>query len=302
MNRALLALLALLASAWSLGAAARASADLRVVATTADLAAVAREVGGSRVQVTALALPTQDPHFVDARPNLVLPLARADLLLAVGLDLEVGWLPTLQQGSRNRAIQTGARGYLECGSLVERLEVPTGRVDRSMGDVHGGGSPHYMLDPRRAVAVARGIASRMAELDPAGAARYRDGAEAFARSIDEARAGWERRLSSLRGAKVVAYHRSFGYLADWLGFEVVEHLEPRPGIPPNPRHVAQVLSTARARGVRLVLQESYYPDHTSRMVAEAISARVVRLPAAPSFRDAESYGAFMARVVAVLEG
>jgi zinc/manganese transport system substrate-binding protein len=282
-----------LATGWPTGA----MADLRVVATTPDLAALATAVGGEHADVTSLALPTQDPHFVDARPNLALALARADLLIAVGLSLEVGWLPTLQTGSRNGAIQTGARGYLDASTLVPLLEVPRGRVDRSMGDVHPGGNPHFMRDPRRAVQVARGIAARMAQLDADNAAHYRGNAEAFVRQLDAARARWEAALGALRGAKVIAYHRSMAYLADWLGFEVVEHVEPRPGIPPNPRQVATVLTAARAQGARAIVQESYFPTSTSRLLAERSGTPLVVLTAGPDVRGGQSYLDWMGAVV-----
>jgi zinc/manganese transport system substrate-binding protein len=281
---------------------AQAHAELRVVATTSDLAAISAAVGGSRVQVVSLALPTQDPHFVDPRPHLALDLARADLLVLVGLELEVGWLPTLQLGSRNAKIQRGSPGYLDCSTLVQRLEVPQGPVDRSMGDVHAGGSPHYMLDPRRAARVAEGIAARMSELDPTHAAGYREQLARFLRELDAARARWEQALALLRGRPVIGYHRSLGYLADWLGLSLVEHLEPRPGIPPNPRHLARVLSLARSHGVRLFLQETYYPTNASQTLAQHAGATLVQLRAAPDFDHGENYVKYMDALVAKLAG
>jgi len=278
-----------------------ASADLKVVTTTADLAAVAKAVGGDDVDVTAIALPTQDPHFVDARPHLALELSRADLLIAVGLGLEVGWLPTLQTGARNGDIQNGGRGFLDASSAIDPLAVPSGRVDRSQGDIHPGGSPHYMFDPRRVAQVARAIATRMAELDPDNAAGYASRARRFTEQLLTARAGWEARLEDLRGEKVIAYHASFDYLADWLGFEVVEHIEPRPGIPPNPRHVARVLASARSNSVDIILQEAFYPESTSELIAERAGATLLRIPGGPSFRRGESYLDFMERVVGMLD-
>ena len=291
----------LAAIVFALGAPRVASADLRVVTTTADLASVARAVGGDDVEVTAIALPTQDPHFVDARPHLALELSRADLLIAVGLGLEVGWLPTLQTGARNGDIQNGGRGFLDASSAIDPLAVPSGRVDRSQGDIHPGGSPHYMFDPRRVAQVARAIATRMAELDPDNAAGYASRARRFTEQLLTARAGWEARLEGLRGEKVIAYHASFDYLADWLGFEVVEHIEPRPGIPPNPRHVARVLASARRNSVDVILQEAFYPESTSELIAERSGATLLRIPGGPSFRRGESYLDFMERVVGMLD-
>jgi zinc/manganese transport system substrate-binding protein len=299
MNRSLLANLAV---AVTMGVPAVATADLKVVTTTSDLAAIVEAIGGEHVDVTAMALPTQDPHFVDARPHLALALSRADLLVAIGLGLEVGWLPTLQTGSRNGEIQSGGRGFLDASRHVRPLEVPAGRVDRSQGDIHPGGSPHFMFDPRRVAEVARAIGARMAQLDGSNADAYRAGTERFVTALERARARWERQLAGLRGANVIAYHKSFGYLADWLGFRVVEHIEPRPGIPPNPHHVAHVLGAARQHGVRVILQESFYPETTSDLIAQRTSARLVRIPGGPDVRRGESYVDFMDGVVRMLVG
>jgi zinc/manganese transport system substrate-binding protein len=277
-----------------------AVAELRVVATTPDLAAIAKAVGAGHAEVSALALPTQDPHFVDARPHLALDLSRADLLIAVGLSLEVGWLPTLQVGARNPAIQVGAKGYLDCSQFAELLEVPTAKIERSMGDIHPGGNPHYMYDPRQAVRVAAGIAKRMAELDPKHAADFERGARQVQTDLDGARKRWEQELAPLRGIKAIAYHKSLSYLANWLGLQIVEHVEPKPGIPPNPRHVAQLLALAREQGVKLFVQETFYPTNTSQMLADRAGARLVTLPSSPDFSHGKTYVDFMNDLVARL--
>jgi zinc/manganese transport system substrate-binding protein len=291
----------LLAITLLLGSGA-ARADLEVVATTPDLASVAMAIGGAHAKVSALALPTQDPHWVDARPHLALKLARADMLLVVGLGLEVGWLPTLLTGSRNLNVQNGGRGHVDCSELIEPLEVAQARIDRSQGDVHAGGNPHYMFDPRAAAQVIDGVAARMAVLDPPNAGTYRANAASFKTRLATARIGWEKQLSGLRGAKVIDYHKSFPYLESWLGFHVVEHLEPRPGIPPNPRHVAQVLALAKQQKVRIVLQESFYPDRTGQLVATQAGAKLVRIPAGPDLSARQGYIEFMGQVVALLRG
>jgi zinc/manganese transport system substrate-binding protein len=277
-----------------------ARADLKVVATVPDLAAIAKAVGGEKAQVVALALPTQDPHFVDAKPNLALELNRADLLLAIGLQLEIGWLPTLQNGARNPRILTGNPGYLEVSQFVRPLEVPT-LVDRSQGDVHPGGNPHFLYDPRVAVVVAKGIAERMAQLDPKNADAYRANLAKFTAEVDKARIGWEQRLAGLKGVPVVAYHKTTAYLADWLGFVTLANLEPKPGIPPNPSHVAQVLGLARQRKARLVLQEDYYPSTTAKLVASKIPAALVILPAGTDIRGGQTYLQRMEELVKRLE-
>jgi zinc/manganese transport system substrate-binding protein len=286
--------------AWLLGAlgkSPRSFAELKVVATVPDLAALAREVGGDRVSVKALSLPTQDPHFVDAKPHLALELNRAQLLLLVGVELEIGWLPTLIAGARNASIQPGARGHLDCAPFIHLLEVPAHPVDRSMGDIHPGGNPHYLLDPRAAASVARGIAARMAELDPPHASDYRQNLASFSRRLEAARKGWELTMARDRGAAIVEYHRTLVYLADWLGLEVVGSLEPKPGIPPNPAHVAELLGQARARGVRAIVQEERYPAAASRLLAEKIPAPVVGIPGGTNLQGGQSYLQFLDEVV-----
>jgi zinc/manganese transport system substrate-binding protein len=274
-----------------------ASAKLAIVTTTPALAAVAQAVAGDKGRVTSLSLPTQDPHFVDARPNLALELSKADLLVVVGLGLEVGWLPTLLTASRNGAIQTGSRGYLDASGLVGLLDVPSGKVDRTMGDIHPGGNPHYMVDPRRAARVAEGLARRMAELDPGEARTYSRNASDFVAKLDKWRKHWEAELAPLKGAQVVGYHQSLSYLADWLGLRLVGYLEPKPGVPPNPGHVARLIELAKANHVRLLLQESYFPTNTSTLVAQKVGAKLVVLPGGPDVRGGESYLGFVNSVV-----
>jgi zinc/manganese transport system substrate-binding protein len=279
-----------------------ARAELSVVTTTPDLAAIAAAVGGSRVRVKALALPTQDPHWVDARPNLALELSKADLLIVIGAELEVGWLPTLQVGSRNGKIQTGSPGYLDCAGLVALLERPVAKVERSMGDIHPTGNPHYLFDPRSAERVAVGIGKRLAELDPSGKSSYLELTQRFVKDLREARARWETKLLPVRGREVIAFHRSLVYLADWLGLQVVDHVEPKPGVPPSPSHVAELIQRAKARKIRAILQESWYPTGTSELVAKKIGAKLVRLPGSSNFQGGQGYIAFLDRVVTELAG
>ncbi len=278
-----------------------ARADLTVVTTVPDLAALAKAVGGDKASVTSLALPTQDPHFLDAKPSQVLLLNRADLLIAVGLELEIGWLPTLQQGARNSRILAGNPGFLDASQLVKVLDVPTGQVDRSQGDIHSRGSPHYLVDPRAALAVARGIAGRMEQLDPKNAATYRANLEKFSAELEKARAGWEKRLAGLRGAPIIAYHKTTAYLADWLGFSAIAFVEPKPGIPPNPSHVATVLVQARQQKARMLLQEGYYSSTTSRVLASKIPVPLVTIPGGTDVRAGKTYLQNMEELVRRLE-
>jgi len=278
-------------------AAPPARADLRIVTTTPDLATLAKQVGKDHVQVTSLALHTQDPHWVDARPNLALELSRADMCVLTGLDLELGWLPTLLTGARNGAIQPGGKGYLDASQFVSKLEVPTGPVDRSMGDIHPHGNPHYLLDPRRAMKVASGLAGKMGALDPANQDFYRKNADEFVAKLTQWKTVWDKKLGWLRGKKVIGYHQSLPYLADWLGFTVTTSIQPRPGIPPNPAHVAHVIELARKTDVKLILQESWHPGQTSKLVAEQAGVRLVVIPGAPDYRGGQSYLGFVNEIV-----
>jgi zinc/manganese transport system substrate-binding protein len=288
----LIALVGLLPSA--------AWAKLRVVATVPDLAAVAQQVGGEHVQVTSLSLPTQDPHWVDARPNLALELSRADLLLLVGLELEVGWLPSLQTGSRNPKVQSGASGFLNCSTLVHLLQVPTQKIDRSMGDIPPGGNPHYTTDPRQMVLVAQGVASKLGDLDPAHAGDYTANAAAFQAEIEGKLPGWEARVAGLRGTQLVGYHMSWPYLADWLGFTMLTHVEPRPGVPPTPAHVARTITQMKQQGVTLIIQEEYHANRATEQVAAKLGATVVKLPGGTRFAEGQTYAGYVDAMVAAL--
>ncbi|EPX55400.1 Zinc ABC transporter, periplasmic-binding protein ZnuA [Cystobacter fuscus DSM 2262] len=279
-----------------------ARADLKVVATLPDLAALAKAVGGEHVQVTAMALSTQDPHFVDARPNLALELNRADLLLSIGLELEIGWLPTLQNGARNQRILSSGPGFLDVSQFVtSKREVPQTPTDRSNGDVHPGGNPHYLYDPNIGLVVAQGIAEKMIALDAKNAEAYRANLAKFTDELKKAIPGWQQRLAGLKGTPIVAYHRTTAYLSAWLGFDTIAYLEPKPGIPPTPAHVAQVLAQARQRKARMVLREEYYPASTSKLVADKIPAPLVVLPGGTNFRGGETYPQHIEDVVTRLE-
>jgi zinc/manganese transport system substrate-binding protein len=296
-----LAVLAGFAAATALGAPA-ASAGVEVVTTVPGLAALVREVGGDKVSVTSLSLPTQDPHFVDAKPSLMLKLNKADLLVAVGLELEVGWLPVLQNGARNAKILAGGSGYLDCSKHVRLLEVPAAPVDRSMGDIHPGGNPHYLYDPRQAASCAKAIAAKLASIDRGNAAGYEANTRRFVERLDKARAGWEQRMAPYKGRPVITFHRSWNYLLDWLGLTSVAELEPKPGIPPSPSHVASVLAIGRANKVRCVIQESFYPDKTGRLVAKKLDGQLVSLPAGADVAAGEGYIEYVGRMIDALDG
>jgi zinc/manganese transport system substrate-binding protein len=268
---------------------ADARARVKVAATVPDLAAIARAVGGDRAEVFALTLPTQDPHFVDARPHLALQLSKADLLLLVGLELEVGWLPVLLTGARNPSIQNGTDGYLDCSTVVALKEVPRAKIDRSQGDIHPGGNPHYLVDPGNARRIAAAVAQRLAKLDPAGAKAYAANAKAFSEALAKAEGRWQEQLKPYRGTAVVAYHKSWIYFTDIMGLRIAEHLEPKPGIPPNAAHILRVIQAMRGGKVRVLLQEEYYPDRTAKLVCDKTAARLLILAGGTRVREGESY-------------
>lgn len=284
-----------------LGHVGAAAAEVKVVATVPDLAALVAEVGGNRVAVTALSLSSQDPHFVDAKPSLILKLNKADLLVAVGLDLELGWLPKLQTSARNSKILGSGAGFLDCSTAVQVLDVATRKVDRSMGDIHPTGNPHYLYDPRAAAACAQAIASKLATIDRAGAKTYAANATAFVAKLEQARVGWEARMRPLRGKPIITYHRSWAYLIGWLGLVEVAQLEPKPGIPPTPRHVAAVLKLARAANAKVVLQESFYPDKIGALCATKLGGTAVVLAGGTRIEHGERYLEHLEQVISALE-
>ena len=262
------------------GAATQATAQLRVAATTPDLASVAREVGGDRVNVVALAKPTEDPHFVDAKPSFIVTLNRADVLIEGGAELELGWLPPLLENARNGRIAAGAPGRVVASEGIRLLEIPTS-FDRSKGDIHSLGNPHFMVDPVSAKIVARNIANHFAQVDPKNAATYTSNLARFNARIDTKLAEWQKELAPYRGAKIVTYHRDFIYLAQRFGFTIVDELEPKPGIAPSPSHLAQVIGEMRRESAKVILVQPFQNRKTAETVARQTGASVLDTPQQP---------------------
>ena len=262
------------------GLTARAEAKLRVVASIEVLADLSRQVGGDRIEVTSLSRGYQDPHFVDAKPSLVLALNRADALVYVGLDLEIGWLPPLVQQSRNARIQRGQPGNIDASTSIKPEDVPNVPSDqlRALGDIHPLGNPHYWIPPKNARAIARLIAERLTALDPGGAATYKAELARFEGQLSAKEKQWEGAAAPLRGTRVVTYHKSWSYVAHWLGLEEVGYIEPKPGIPPTANHTAQLVELMKKMGVKLVIVESFYPNTMARFVADNGKARLVAAP------------------------
>lgn len=276
--------------------AGQAAAALRVVTTCTDLAALAAAVGGEQVHARSLGGPGDDLHFLDARPSLLVPLHRADALVVIGLEMEVGWLPPLLTSARNARIQPGAPGHIDASTMARLLEVEGGRVDRARGDVHAGGNPHYLHDPRNAARVARGLAEHLGRLAPGHAAAFLARAEAFAARLEAAATDQAARFSALPAArrKAVSYHKSLTYLFDWLQLNDVIQFEPLPGIPPTPGHLKRVVDTMREQGAALIVQERYYPQRSARTVASLVGARLVAIDAWAPNTDPDAYLAFVA--------
>jgi ABC-type Zn uptake system ZnuABC Zn-binding protein ZnuA len=294
-----LAPIALLA-AW--GTLAPLGAQLRVVTTTPDLAALAREIGGSAITATALAKPTEDPHFVDAKPSHIVTLNRADMLIEGGAELELGWLPALLQGVRNTKIAVGAPGRISANLGVRMLDVPT-TFDRSRGDVHALGNPHFMLDPLNVKLIAAQITEHLAQIQPAQAAQFRANQQKFNTTLDAKLAEWQAALAPFRGAKIVTYHRDFSYLAERFSLNVVATLEEKPGIAPSPAHLARVISTMRDQGARVILVQPYQNRRTAETVARQTSATVLDMPQQPGAEPGtDTYFALMDHLVRTLAG
>jgi len=261
-----------------LGCGSAAAAKLNVVATLPDYGSIAEAVGGEKVQVTSLVRGTEDPHFVDARPSLVRALNKADVLLEGGAELEVGWLPTLVNGARNSKILGDAPGHVLLARGVRMLDVPTGPVDRSMGDVHPAGNPHFNLDPANGRGMAASIVAALSRLDPPNAGAYEQNGKKFTEQLERKLAEWTNALAPYRGTKVVTYHKSFDYLLERFGFELVGTIEPKPGIEPSPTHINALIPRMKAAGVKLILSEPNRPRKTPAQLADATGARVVVLP------------------------
>jgi zinc/manganese transport system substrate-binding protein len=246
-----------------------------VVTATTDLEALTAEVGGDRVSVESIAKGYQDPHFVEAKPSFLLKLRQADLLVVVGLQLEIGWLPPLITQSGNPKIQVGANGYLDASQFAEILDVPQGTVTRAMGDVHPLGNPHYWLDPDNGRRIARGIAGKLGEMDPGDAAYFQQRFQDFDKRLSAAEQKWDAEMKPYRGRKVVTYHRSFPNFAKHFGLEVIGYVEPRPGIPPTPSHTLEIIQLMKRENCKLVLVEPYFDLKTPQSIGREASAQVV---------------------------
>jgi ABC-type Zn uptake system ZnuABC Zn-binding protein ZnuA len=286
---------------------------MKVAATIPDLGSLMREIGGDQVAVTVFAKGTEDPHFVEAKPSFIKTLSEADLFVVMGMEFELGWAPLLQQNARNLNVLPGGRGFLDASTVITPLDVPSGPVDRSMGDVHPAGNPHYLLDPINGLRVARLIRDKLIELRPERQQyfgdRYADfrrrlGAalvgEALAKKYDVEKlallsesaklgdflksqgdesllSGWFGLMMPYRGAKAVGDHNMWPYFSRRFGISVIGFLEPKPGLPPTTKHLNELIEHMRAQGVKVILANPYFDPRFAQFVAERTGAQVVSI-------------------------
>jgi zinc/manganese transport system substrate-binding protein len=267
-----------------------AAAAVRVVATTEDLASLAREVGGDKVTVVGLAKGYQDPHFVDPKPSFILEVSRADLLIVVGRELEIGWLPPLITSSRNSKIQPGGSGYLDASSNVKILEIPTGQITRAMGDVHPQGNPHYWLDPANGRRIAQTIKDKLSQLSPADRAYFDQRYSDFDKRLAAAEARWDGMMAPYKGSKIVTYHRSWPNFMERFGLTVIGYVEPKPGIPPTTSHTVDLIDEMKHQTVKLIVVEPYFDLKTPQAIARQVSGEVLVLaPSVGGAKEATDY-------------
>ena len=278
----------LLVVAAALGAALPANAALKVLATTSDWGALTKELGGERVDVYVATTALQDVHRVEAKPSLVARARTADLLVATGAELEIGWLPVLMQESGNTRIQPGQPGYFEVVSALRLLEVP-GKVDRSMGDIHPLGNPHVQLDPHNIQLVGHALTARLTQLDPAGAVYYATRAKDFDARWDAAMKNWEAKAARLKGVPVVIMHRDQAYLCHWLGLTEIASIEPKPGVPPTAAYLGTLVGKLTTTPAKLILLNAYNDPKAADWLAERLHTPSVVLPfsvgGSPEARD-----------------
>jgi zinc/manganese transport system substrate-binding protein len=255
-----------------------ASAQIKVITSTQDLASIAQEIGGDKISVDSIAKGYQDPHFVEAKPSFIIKLHSADLLIVVGRELEVGWLPPLITQSRNARIQVGAPGYLDASLTAKILDIPTGQITRAMGDVHPLGNPHYWLDPDNGRRIAKTIQNKLTELSRGDAAYFAQRYADFDRRLAEAEKRWKAATAPFKGLKIVTYHRSWTNFADVFGLDVIGYIEPKPGIPPSPAHTLDLQLEMKRQNVRIVLMEPYFDSKTPNAIGRETGAKVLVMP------------------------
>ena len=255
-----------------------AQSKLSVVTTTEDLAAIAREVGGDHITVESIARGYQDPHFVEAKPSFILKMQKANILILVGRELEIGWLPPLIQQSRNSKIQVGADGHVDASLKARILEIPQGQITRAEGDVHPLGNPHYWLDPENGKIIAREIFDAFVRFRPNDSTYFEQRLDDFLNRLSEAEKRWIGMMAPYKGTKMVTYHRSFPNFVERFGLDIVGYVEPKPGIPPTPQHTLDLINQMKKMNVKLVLVEPYFDLKTPNAIGRDTGAEVLVMP------------------------
>jgi ABC-type Zn uptake system ZnuABC Zn-binding protein ZnuA len=266
-----------LALALGVAMATPAWADLKVATSLTDLASVAQYVGGKHVTAQSLCRGYEDPHFVPAKPSLMKAIQHADVFISTGLELDGGWLPLVLPGSRNPRIQPGAKGFVDGSEGVHVLEKPVGTVSRAEGDIHPLGNPHYYLDPKALEVVADHLAEVFSRQDPANAADYAANAKKFDERMDESLVKWQKELEPYKGTAIVPYHKNFVYFIDRFGLREFGDVEPKPGIPPTPRHIAELAEAMKKAGVKVVVYQPYYKADASNEVAKRAGGTAIEV-------------------------
>jgi zinc/manganese transport system substrate-binding protein len=257
---------------------ARAQGKVNIVASTQDLASIAAEVAGDRAVIDSIAKGYQDPHFVEAKPSFILKLQKADLLVVVGRELEIGWLPPLITQSRNSKIQVGGPGYLDASLTAQILDVPNGNITRAMGDVHPLGNPHYWLDPDNGKRIAKEIGDKLGQLRPNDRAFFAQRVADFSSRLDAAEKRWLATMAPYKGTKVVSYHSSFSNFAYRFGLVIAGFVEPRPGIPPTPQHTLDLINEMKQQNIKVLMIEPYFDMKTPTSIGQATGAQVLVVP------------------------
>jgi zinc/manganese transport system substrate-binding protein len=256
---------------------------IKVVTTTTDLRSIAELIGGNKISATSIATGYQNPHFVDPKPSYIISLSNADLFVTVGLDLETGWSPQLLSSSRNTKIQKGSAGYVDASAGIGLLQVPSS-ANRAEGDIHIFGNPHYWLDPLNGKVIGRNIANGLERVDPSNKSTYEANLQTFYKKIDDKMKEWRAKMSSFKGSKIIAYHNEWVYFETRFGLDVVDFMEPKPGIPPSPSQLVKVIREIKANNIKVIISSPYFTTSSSDVVAKQTGVKVLTL--------ATSVGAF----------
>ncbi len=272
-----------------LGLSSQVWAKVRVVSTLPVFSALTQALGGDRVEIKTLARPNQDPHFLQPKPSYVVALHQADILIRAGMELEVGWIPIAVVQSRNPKIQTQTPGDVDASRGIQALEVPGSGIDRASGDVHPMGNPHYWLDPRNGPIIAQNILNALIQADPTGKAQYENNYRQFVQSLEKKLINWAPLAAALSGQRVLTYHRTWSYFAHWTGLQVVNTIEPKPGIPPNSQHVDRLVQEITQQQIKMILMDPYYPRKVPEYLAEKTKIALQVAEVQPTTETQEGY-------------